>query len=89
VSLKFVTYFYFRLFNLFIGDGCLINGQVLFVCVYLSSDMRGNIHKRLVSSTVDEMAIKSVIGAGVVPCVWRRHRYVAKEAVLIVQFGKR
>jgi len=47
--------------------------------------MRRNILERLVSSTVDEMAIKSVIGAGVVSCVWRRHRYVAKEAVLIVQ----
>jgi len=51
--------------------------------------MLGNVHKRLVSSTVDEMAIKSVIGAGVVSCVWKRHRYVLKVVVLIVQSGKR
>jgi len=36
------------------------------MCIYHSSDMRCGIHKRLVFSTVDEMAIKSVIGAGVV-----------------------
>ena len=51
--------------------------------------MRRSIRKRLVSSAVAEMTIKSVIGAGVVvSCVWRTHTYVAKEAVLIVQSGK-
>ena len=39
------------------------------MCVYRSSDMRRNVRERLFSSTVDEMAIKSVIGAGVVCCV--------------------
>jgi hypothetical protein len=38
------TYFYFRPFNLFLAEGCLIIGQVLCVCIYGFSDTRSNNH---------------------------------------------